>query len=70
MKVYSLAQDYKHIEVYGKLSGWTDELIKGQQYLAHRQDAPFDTVEITDSGAIVRFQDLDASMKKLFGGVK
>ncbi len=66
MKVYSMARDYKHIEVYGKISGWSDEFIKGQQYLAYRQDAPFDTVEITDNGAVVRFQDLEPSMKKLF----
>lgn len=70
MKVYQIPQDYRHIERYGQLNNWSSDFVKGQQFLAHRMNAPFDTVEVTQDGAVVRFEYLLKEMRKMFGDVK
>lgn len=70
MKIYQIPQDYQHIKRYGELNNWSSDFVKGQQYLAHRLNAPFDTVEVTQDGAIVRFEYLPKEIRKMFGEAK
>lgn len=57
--------DYQHIKTWGKLQGWTDNLIESQQWLAYRHNAPWDTVELVN-GKAMRFQDLTKAQKEGF----
>ncbi len=66
MRVYQNPIDYQHIQVYGKIQGWTKDFITGQQWLAMHTDAPFDTVEVTTDGVPIRFQDLPPVEKRKF----
>lgn len=70
MKTYQIPQDYQHIKRYGELNNWSKEYVDGMQYRAHRINAPFDTVEITPDGAIIRFEYLPKEVRKLFGETK
>lgn len=69
METYEIPQDYKHIERYGELNNWTSDFVKGQQYRAYMANAPFDTVEMTEDGAIIRFEYLPKEIRNMFGDV-
>lgn len=66
IREYSIPEDYAHIRSYGQIMGWTKDLIKAMQWRAYRVNAPYDTVELSPEGAIVRFRDLAMDVKKQF----
>jgi len=67
LRAHQLPIDYQHIKVYGKIQGYSDSWVKGQQWVAHRMDAPHDTVSVVD-GTPCLFRNLSITQKREFRG--
>ncbi|MCK5603798.1 hypothetical protein KAR91_18060 [Candidatus Pacearchaeota archaeon] len=66
LRQHQLPIDYQHIKIYGAMCGHTPEYVRGQQWLAHKANAPHDTFEITSDQTPLRFRDLPTIKKREF----
>ena len=65
---YSCPEDYQHIKKYGEIHGYTKEWVQGQQWLAYKLNAQYDTVEIINNIPFL-FRELTITERKVFGEV-
>lgn len=68
-QVYTIPRDYAHIHAYGKHYGWDAAQVKSTQNRAYSINAPYDAVEVTRLGAVIRFRDLSPELRQQIGGL-